>query len=353
MTVALASDAASSSLATEAVLGVAIIALIAVPGFALGVVSGRGGRDPDAGDQPFLARAAMGSVIIHAPVLPWTVALARAVRHDGLPAHTIEVSAWLLVVCALIPVLVGNIWLWFASRPAETLPGKIVKFLGVDAANRTANAWSDIVAGRTDSGGFALITLRDGRVMTGFCGARTLFSTNPGKPDMYVEQAAYVGPDGMFACDPDSRGFWVNGDDVASIEFFLSEEDRMAMAERAQRRPSRRAVLHLITRKLTRKGNAVEGHPADTGDMPIVPNPSVPADPPVPAEEQIASSVPVPSELVVDVDVTVDDTDEDDDKYRAAPPFTGVPLERSSTAAPQDRTVESRPLSAAKSQERK
>jgi len=289
VSVVLANDTTASSVPTEVVIAVGIVALIAVPGYALGVVSARGSRDPDGGEQAFLARTALASVVVHGLVLWWTIPLAEQIRTTGLQRQAAQISAWLFVVCVGLPVLLGNIEAWFGRRNPETLAGRIAATLGIAGSHRAANAWSDMAEGRTDAAGFALITLRDGRIMTGFCGDRSYMSADSRKHDLYLQHAVEVGPNRRFVKVPDSRGFWVNGDDIVSIEFFLSDHDYESVFER--RRPRLRSLVG--TGKDRRaEGKAMETDPDEHVDALTVSGPA--GTPPGAGEIPEPSSGPGP-----------------------------------------------------------
>lgn len=232
----LAEAPSATPVATEIVLAVGIVVLLAVPGYVLGVVSARGARDPDGSEQAFLARTALGSVLVHGSLMWWTTPLMLAVRAHGFRPYVAELTGWIFVVCLAMPLLLGNIEAWLSARHPESWIGRLTAVLGIAGANRAANAWSDVVEGRTDAAGYVRVSLRDGRVMWGFFGRRSYASTDSRMHDLYLERAYEPDATGLLVEIEHSRGFWVNGDDIVTIEFFLPPDGETETTRRWWRR---------------------------------------------------------------------------------------------------------------------
>ncbi len=90
-------------------------------------------------------------------------------------------------------------------------------FLGLRAIHPTPTGW-DYVFGRLEPG-FVLLTLRNGNLIAGYFGKRSMASSDPGRKDLYIEETFNVSPEGTWSPVSQSSGIWVPGEEISSIEF--------------------------------------------------------------------------------------------------------------------------------------
>jgi hypothetical protein len=198
--------------------GLGATALALTPGYLLGVAFTRGLRGPAPSDKAFAANAVAGALVVHALLLPWTLPLAHRVSRDGPAAHALQLTAWALVTLLAVPLAAGAVlaaltearsprwWVWLLTR------------LGVSSAARTAEAWNWVFRQRFPA--FVRVRLADGRVVLGWYGGRSLAASDATVRDLYLQQQ-WTAERGWFkAAYPTSRGVWLSGSQIVSVEFF-------------------------------------------------------------------------------------------------------------------------------------
>jgi hypothetical protein len=221
----LAESSAGSDSPTEGIVGVLAGALVlVVPGYVLGRVAGRAGREPDVSDRILAARMAADSILVHTVMMPLTFLLADSVLRHGAAGYGPQILLWLLGVCFLTPVALGGCAVWLAGRSEGTRSGRLARLLGFAAADRFVYAWSAMFAEmpRSLDAPVVRVILRDGRSIRGSFAARAHASDDPASHDLYLDR--------VYGSDPPSRrhtksgGIWINGADIVSVEFFLRNE---------------------------------------------------------------------------------------------------------------------------------
>lgn len=205
----------------EGITGVGLgIAVLVVPGWVLGSVASRGGRDADDSEQALLARLAANSVAVHVLELPWTLWLAGRVLRSGLAGHQTQVYLWALMTCLVTPFVLGQATAWLARRRPDTFAARVAGFFGMSAAARHTNAWGALFHSHPPVSAYVRVVLHDGRRIYGFFGEKSYASSNSLVHDLYLEKVVEF-IDGRFRKPfPQSAGFWIAGGEIATVEFF-------------------------------------------------------------------------------------------------------------------------------------
>jgi hypothetical protein len=197
--------------------GLGATAIVLMPGYLLGVAFARGLRGPAPTDRAFVANAIAGAIVVHALALGWTLPLARRVADDGPAAHAVELTAWTLLVL-LLPVVAGAVLAGLAEARSPGWWVWLLRRLGVSSATRTAEAWNWVFRQRFPA--FVRVRLKDGRTVLGWYGGRSLASSDATVRDLYLQEQWLAERDWFHAPYPTSRGVWLSGGEIVSVEFF-------------------------------------------------------------------------------------------------------------------------------------
>ncbi|MFG3340645.1 DUF6338 family protein [Glycomyces sp. NPDC048151] len=205
-----------SSAAAAIVSGLAITVLFTVPGYLLHTAYSRGMRTPEAQDRVFLARTVVGSLIVQALALPWTVHLLEQAR-AGV-ASPWNMAAWALVVLVAAPVVAGSLAAavvrlrrphWFAA---------VLDFTGLAHHVRVPDAWQWHFSDRQPY--YVRVHLKDQRIVLGYLGSRSFAASGSPNRDLYLERQYAPGEGKVYGpAVPGSGGVWINGDEIAFVEF--------------------------------------------------------------------------------------------------------------------------------------
>jgi hypothetical protein len=198
--------------------GLGATAIILMPGYLLGVAFARGLRGPAPSERAWVANAIAGAIVVHALALPWTLPLARRVADDGPAAHAAELTAWALVVLLLVPVVAGAVLAALAEARSPGWWVGLLRRLGISSAARTAEAWNWVFRQRFPA--YLRVRLKDGRVVLGWYGGASLASSDASVRDLYLQEQWTAEGDWFAAPYPTSRGVWLAGGEIVSVEFF-------------------------------------------------------------------------------------------------------------------------------------
>ena len=203
------------------VLGGALV--LVVPGYVLGRVAGRAGREPDASDPITTARLASGSILVHVLMLPLTYLLADSVLRHGAADYTSEIFAWLIGTVFVVPCLLGGGAVWLAHRPEGTRSAVVARALGFASTNRFVYAWSATFADLhgMEEAPVVRVRLRDGREVRGSFARRAHASEDPGSRDLFLDRLYGAAP--PLPGHGRSGGIWINGEDIVTVEFFFKD----------------------------------------------------------------------------------------------------------------------------------
>jgi Family of unknown function (DUF6338) len=198
--------------------GLGATAVVLMPGYLLGIAFSRGLRGPAPSDRAFVANAVAGAIVVHALGLPWTLPLARRVAHDGPGAHAVELTAWALVVLLLMPLVLGAMLAALAEARSRRWWYRLLNKLGVSTATRTAEAWNWVFRQRFPA--YMRVRLKDGRTVLGWYGGNSLASSDASVRDLYLQEEWIAERSWFKEPYPTTRGVWVAGSEIVSVEFF-------------------------------------------------------------------------------------------------------------------------------------
>lgn len=205
-----------SSAAVAIVSGLAITILFTVPGYLLHTAYSRGARGAEEHDRVFLARTVVGSLIVHALALPWTLSLIERIREGT--ADPWEPAAWALIVLVAGPVVAGSGAAAVVRVRRPRWLAAVLDFTGLAHHVRSPDAWQWHFSARRPH--YVRVHLKDQRIILGYLGSRSFASSGSANRDLYLERQ-YAPADGKVygPAVPGSDGVWISGDEIAFIEF--------------------------------------------------------------------------------------------------------------------------------------
>jgi Family of unknown function (DUF6338) len=204
--------------------GVGGVVLLFMPGYILGGVYSRGIRGRELSDPALAAATAIGGVTVQLAWLFWTVPLIEEVAEDGANDHLLQIVIWGLVVLIVTPALIGAGLAWLSDRHSPAWLVRTLSVLGLSASVRTTEAWNWVFRQRFPA--FVRVRLKDGRLVLGYYGPSSAASQDAASPDIYLEKL-YASEKGRFgAAMPRTKGVWIAGEQIASIEFFAVKGER-------------------------------------------------------------------------------------------------------------------------------
>jgi len=218
--------------------GIGATIVLLMPGYLLGVAYSRGIRGPAPSERAFVANAAAGAVVVHLLMLFWTVPLATRVLRHGPARYVPEIAAWTLVVLIVVPTLVGAGLALLAEVRSPRWLHLALSRIGLSATTRTAEAWNWWF-GRHRAA-WVRVRLRDGRTVFGLYERGSFASSDANLRDLYLQEH-WESEQGWFKQPyPRTRGIWLNGNEIISIEFFGGRPKQPRQAADQQQQGERR-----------------------------------------------------------------------------------------------------------------
>jgi hypothetical protein len=139
----------------------------------------------------------------------WWWWVARIVTTPFAQIDPLTLTAAMVIVCLLSPVLLALGWYWLRTR---LLHHK----LGMD--HPTPRGWDHFV--KNNHHFCALFHLKNGKMVGGYFGARSYAATFPQEPEIYVEQVWRVNEDGEFVeMVPGTMGAVIRLSECERVEF--------------------------------------------------------------------------------------------------------------------------------------
>jgi hypothetical protein len=108
------------------------------------------------------------------------------------------------------------------------LLGSLSRYIRLRPISPIPTGW-DWIFGRTDPC-YLLVTLRNGSEVAGYFGRQSMASSDPTCRDLYLEEVFQVPPEGPWQSVQRSSGVYIDGSQIAIIEF-RSEDDDLANRE--------------------------------------------------------------------------------------------------------------------------
>jgi hypothetical protein len=206
--------------------------VLLMPGYVLGSVYSRGIRGPAVSDRAFVAVSALGGLATHLLGLPITVPLIRGTVRDGLDHHIWFLAAGAAVVLLVLPAVIGaglgilaEGRVPFSNREAPSWLMRLLNNLGLTVSVRTQEAWNWVFHRRQAA--WVRIRLKgDEGIILGKFGKDSFASSDANLRDIYLQELWAADEDAWFFSPyPTTRGVWVSGSDMQSIEFFEGQGD--------------------------------------------------------------------------------------------------------------------------------
>jgi len=198
--------------------GIGATIVLLMPGYLLNSAYNRNRRGPAPSEREFVAGSAVGAIVVHLLALPWTVSLITTLVQDGVQGHELQVGLWALVVLIVLPTLLGMGLgvLTDVQRPVW-LKTLLVRS-GLSSAARTPQAWDWVFSRGFPA--YVRVRLTDGHTVFGLYSSHSFASSDSAGRDLYLQQQ-WTTEEGWFAAPyPQSRGVWLSGNSIVSIEFY-------------------------------------------------------------------------------------------------------------------------------------
>ncbi len=211
--------------------GIGATVLFLAPGYLLGVAYARGVHRGGTTDREFVTKAVIGALLVHALALAWTLPLLRGVLRDGPDRHAAGITAWALAVVLVAPTLLGRA-LAELGRIRQPVVHRMLDFAGLTEAKRAIDAWTFLFLQNEPA--YVRVRLKDGTIILGYYGRRSFAAYDAAVRDVYLEREYRASTEGRLFGDEyqRSQGVWVDGGQIAAIEFF-GGETRVVPAVRA------------------------------------------------------------------------------------------------------------------------
>jgi hypothetical protein len=203
--------------------GIGSTVLFLMPGYLLGTTMDRGRQGPAVSERAFIAKVAIGSVVVHLLMLWWTAPLASDIVKHGPGRHVGQIAAWTMIVLLVVPVALGAGLSFLADVRRPAWLHRLLVRIGLSSVTRVSAAWDWVFSRGFPA--YLRVRLTEGRVVYGLYADRSFASTDSAHRDLYLEQQ-WTEEDGWFAEPyPGSMGVWLNGSSIESIELFDGGED--------------------------------------------------------------------------------------------------------------------------------
>lgn len=199
-----------------------IIALVVSPGYVFTQIARRSiAHIQEPTDLRFLLTiitAGLGIQLLFFPL--YTRFFIPFYTSGTLMQHQFGIFFWVLIVCFLAPfflgAIVGKAITW---GPIE----KILDMIGLGYTDRMPSAWDYVI--RQKGSRYVRVHLKEGRGMIGgIYHTNSLASSDPSRPDLYLEQAWQLDERGFFRqVLPETSGVWVSHDVMEHVYFYLGE----------------------------------------------------------------------------------------------------------------------------------
>jgi hypothetical protein len=200
-----------------------IILLVISPGYVFTQIARRSiAHIQEPTDLRFLLTVITAGFGIQAIVFPvFTRNLFTYYRADTLVDHQTEAYLWLVVVCFLGPFVLGALaGKAVAWRPIE----KLLDIIGLGYTDRMPSAWDYVI--RQKGSRYVRVHLKEGgRMVGGIYHTNSLASSDPKRPDLYLEQAWQLDDHGFFTeVLPSTTGVWIAHGVMEHVYFYLRED---------------------------------------------------------------------------------------------------------------------------------
>ncbi|MGR4879547.1 DUF6338 family protein [Streptomyces sp. LARHCF249] len=206
--------------------GIGSTVLFLMPGYLLGTTMGRGRQGPATSERAFIANVAVGSIVVHLMMLWWTTPLASDIVKHGPGGYVGQIAAWTVIVLVVVPVALGAGLSFLADVRHPAWLHRLLVRIGLSSVTTISEAWDWVFSRGFPA--YVRVRLTEDRVVYGLYADRSFASSDLAHRDLYLQQQWTVEDEWFAEPYPGSRGVWLNGSSIVSIEFFdgrTGEED--------------------------------------------------------------------------------------------------------------------------------
>ncbi|GGM21705.1 hypothetical protein GCM10010129_77540 [Streptomyces fumigatiscleroticus] len=206
--------------------GIGSTVLFLMPGYLLGTTMDRGRHGPAVSERAFVAKVAGGSMVVHLIMLWWTAPLAAAIVRHGPGRYVGQIAAWTVMVLLVVPVALGAGLSFLSDLRRPAWLHRLLVRVGLSSVTRISEAWDWVFSRGFPA--YVRVGLAEGRTVHGLFADQSFASSDPAHRDLYLQQQWTAEDDWFAEPYPGTKGIWLNGSSIVSIEFFdgrSGEED--------------------------------------------------------------------------------------------------------------------------------
>ncbi len=161
------------------------------------------------------------STFVYLPLAPWLYQAWMVSLHETAPLRTGAVA---FAIILLLPSLIG--FLSGIIRQKRLLQRAIIKAgLSTFEQHHIPTAWDRVFSGISPQ--WVIVTLKNGGRVHGYMSPQSYASSDPDERDLYVSHVVQMAPDGSFEFAKDTKGIYLRGEDITSIEFLESQAQHL------------------------------------------------------------------------------------------------------------------------------
>jgi hypothetical protein len=199
-----------------------IVILVVTPGYILA----RSTReviafDKNSSDIFLLLPAIAGGTTIQLLLYPWSNRIYDFYRDGALRQHSEEFILWGLSTLFVVPLILGVV---IGQLSNVDRVDSFLDKIGLGYIDRMPSAWDYVL--RLEQSAYVKVYLKDGGIIGGEFSTKSFASTNPHRPDLFLEKVWHLDKNHDFAeALVDNWGVWITHDSISHIEFFSGNED--------------------------------------------------------------------------------------------------------------------------------
>lgn len=127
--------------------------------------------------------------------------------------------SFLTILGILLIIFISPIFFGIVSGKEKQygLFANFLKFFGLNPKDISPTAWDFKFSNTTTE--FVLVTLKDGEIIGGYLGENSLASSDFNERDIFLEEVYKISDGGEWIVDDRSKGIWIAGDQIRTIEF--------------------------------------------------------------------------------------------------------------------------------------
>lgn len=204
----------------KVVSSVLLIIVFLVPGFIFRTVEGQFVYlDKRLQWERFALGLITRSAISYLPVTPL---LYQAWKENWHECYPIQTGLAMLGMLLLVPAFLG--FLSGVVRQKQLPQRTMEKFgLSMFEQHKIPAAWDHLFS--TIETSWVIVMLKDGSKIRGYLGPDSYVSSDHEERDIYISHVLVEAEDGSLAFANDTKGIYIKGEDISTIEFIKYEEE--------------------------------------------------------------------------------------------------------------------------------